>query len=79
MIEQIGNINEKLICLQKQWFSEIVVPYHKEHPDSDLSNPFCFGVNNDYIRSDRRIMIVGQEAAGYDPLSDTYDLNPGQN
>lgn len=61
-------MNAKLLQLQRQWLAVC-------HADDmakkyRLSRPFLFAVTEQYQNSDRRIMIVGQEAKDY--ASDSY-------
>lgn len=71
-------VNEKLLEVQKQWLEEIILPYAIEHPDSHLSDPFCFGVSEDYLAADKKLMIIGQETSDFSPLEKDTDLFDGQ-
>ena len=63
-------MNEKLLEVQKKWEEQCYKVLKKEYDDNEeekgkLSCAFSFGVSDRYIQSDKRIMIVGQEANGH--------------
>lgn len=61
------NVNEQLLKEQKYWEKECYKPLIKEYQNNEaelvkLSCAFSFGVSRQYIESDKKIMIIGQEA-----------------
>lgn len=58
-------MNKELSKYQEEWFEEIFEPYIKENPNANISYPFLTGVMEQYIDSDKRIMIIGQETNGW--------------
>lgn len=63
-------MNEELLKVQKEWekqcYAELKNMYAgKENEKGELSRAFSFGVTEHYVQSDKRIMIVGQEANGH--------------
>lgn len=65
--------NEKLLNLQKEWEYKLYMQLSESYAiqrDVKLSRAFSFGVSQHYTNSDKKIMIVGQEAKGhtFDPL-----------
>lgn len=73
------NINSQLLELQMEWLAACAADeMAKKYP---LSRPFSFAVTDQYLRSKKRIMIVGQEARDYGsydsdrPLPDIQKFN----
>ena len=65
-------LNEKLLNLQKDWLLQINADeLAKDYP---ISRPFCFAVTKEFTKTDRRIMIVGQEAANYGLYSSAWPV-----
>lgn len=60
--------NDELLSIQKEWqnklYREVFDNYKKNETDK-LSCAFSFGVSERYLNSDKKIMIVGQEANGH--------------
>lgn len=54
-------MNKELNKYQKEWFEEIFEPFIKENPNANISYPFFTGVTEQYLDSNKRIMIIGQE------------------
>lgn len=64
------SVNEKLLKIQKEWKEQLYTPlfeyYNKNREELGvLSCAFGFGVSDRYIESDKKIMVVGQEANGH--------------
>ena len=58
-------MNEELYKFQKEWFDTIFEPYIKENPNANITYPFFTGVPEQYVNSNKRIMIIGQETRGW--------------
>lgn len=58
-------MNEELNDYQKIWFQMVFDPYVRDNPNAYISYPFFLGVSETYFRSEKRIMIVGQETRGW--------------
>ena len=56
--------NGALRTVQQAWSETILLPYLLASGEQDYSRPFCFGVSDRYLAADKKIMVVGQEAAG---------------
>lgn len=54
-------MNKELNKYQNEWFKGIFEPFIKENPNANISYPFFTGVSEQYVDSDKRIMIIGQE------------------
>lgn len=61
--------NKQLLKLQEQWDDKSVKPYAREYPKS-ISRPFAYGVPEEYIKADCKLMVIGQEAAGFSAYDD---------
>lgn len=64
------DINAELLAVQESWarrlYSRLINEYEKnEEEKGKLSCAFSFGVSERYVQSDKKIMIVGQEANGH--------------
>lgn len=72
-------MNQKLLDLQTHWDKSLISSYVKENPYS-LSRPFAYGVPEEYITADFKLMVVGQEAAGFSAYEDptAWDLQRTQ-
>ena len=66
----MNSLNDQLLELQREWEEKCYNPLKEEY-DKDilgrgkLSCAFSFGVSDHYANSNKRIMIVGQEANGH--------------
>lgn len=58
-------MNKELNKYQKEWLVKIFEPYIKENPNTNISYPFFTGVSEQYVDSNKRIMIIGQETNGW--------------
>ena len=63
-------MNEELLAVQKVWETQCYNALKKEYDKNEeekgkLSCAFGFGVSEHYVQSDKKIMIVGQEANGH--------------
>lgn len=63
-------MNKSLLLVEEQWNREVVEPCLKSLCEDLISHPYCMGVVNEYIDSNMRIMIVGQEPDG---LTEYYE------
>lgn len=64
-------MNGKLNSAQEIWNKIVLEPYFKDCDNTTLSRPFYMGVSDEYIKSENRIMIIGQEAKGFGLYTDT--------
>lgn len=76
-------MNEKLLEAQKVWETQCYEILKKEYDDNKeekgkLSCAFGFGVSEHYAKSDKRIMIVGQEANNHTCDYDNWPINNWQ-
>ncbi len=71
-------INEALRRTQREWFEQVVLPCMRKYGMQDLSRPFCPGVSNRYLAAGKRVMVVGQEAAGLGSLDGDWSLPENQ-
>ena len=65
-------INAQLLQLQEEWAETLLVPYVRANPDAMLSQPYYLGLSQEYVNSDRRVMIVGQETRGFGSYADDW-------
>ena len=72
-------VNNQLLKLQQLWDEQYAKTYSKEHPQS-ISRPFAYGVPEEYMTADFKLMVVGQEAAGFSAYDDptAWDLQRTQ-
>lgn len=72
-------MNKKLLAVQTQWDQVRVAPYAKENP-CKISRPFAYAVPEEYMTADFKLMVVGQEAAGFSAYDDpiAWDLQRTQ-
>lgn len=67
-------MNDKLNDIQTIWFNEIFKPYIRNNPNLNISYPFFTGVSDEYIKSQKRIMIVGQETNGWNVFKEDWTI-----
>ena len=67
-------MNKKLLAVQTQWDQVCVAPYAKEKP-CKISRPFAYGAPKEYIKADCKLMVIGQEAAGFSLYDDEEAWN----
>lgn len=67
-------INKDLLMMQEQWNNVVLLPYVQSHEKHILSRPFYFGVSQEYVEGDCKIMIVGQETRDYGCYSDDWPM-----
>lgn len=67
-----SGLNEKLLDLQKDWLAQINADELARQ--FMISRPFSFAVTKEYLESNCRIMIVGQEAANYGLYSSNWPI-----
>ncbi|MGN1103690.1 MAG: hypothetical protein ACI4QI_02325 [Candidatus Coproplasma sp.] len=77
------DVNEELLKLQTVWESECYKPLLEEYKKNEeqrgkLSCAFSFGVSRQYMESDKKIMIVGQEANDHTYCYDNWCLKNWQ-
>lgn len=63
-------INEVLLEVQESWarrlYSQLKAEYDKKDSEKvKLSCPFGFGISDEYVKAEKKIMVVGQEANGH--------------
>ncbi|MCH5157281.1 MAG: hypothetical protein J1G02_05355 [Clostridiales bacterium] len=66
-------INEKLLVAQQEWKSKMY-DYILKGNKGQISCPFSCGVSDKYLESDKKVMIIGQEAVGLTCEYDTWNL-----
>ncbi|MBQ7318939.1 MAG: hypothetical protein IJW97_01995 [Clostridia bacterium] len=66
------DINSELLALQREWERQVVEPIMECNDPAHLSRPYCMGLSEEYLTSDRRIMIVGQETKGWGTYTDDW-------
>ena len=67
------SLNQRLLAFQEEWEEKLLTPNltddKENHSDRFsrhiISRPFCFGVNDQYCSAEKKIMIVGQQTAGW--------------
>lgn len=69
----MNEINQKLLKTQQDWQTKSYNDVLKGNEGS-ISCAFSCGVSNKYLESDKKIMIVGQEAIGLTCKYDVWDL-----
>ena len=70
-------MNKKLNKYQRIWFDTIFEPYVQKNTYLNISNPFFLGVSETYIKAEKRIMIVGQETAGWSVYKSGVRISAG--
>lgn len=63
------SMNKAMLRLQQQWEEMVLLPYVKKYPHT-MSRPFAYGVPEAYLEADCKIMVIGQEAAGFSMYED---------
>lgn len=71
---ELVKINDTLLTIQKEWFTEVILKSKINHPEFSFSNPYVFAINEEYKSSSGKIMIVGQQTADYDKLNESSDF-----
>lgn len=67
------NINEQLLEMQKKWFEEFCNDeLAKQH---NLSRPFCFSVTEQYLLSNNKAMLIGQEPLDLKKYSGDWSID----
>lgn len=72
------SINNDLLDIQKKWFIDVIIKTKIEHPEYKFSNPFVFALNEEYVSSKNKMMIVGQQTAHFGSLNEDIDLAGSQ-
>ena len=74
-------MNAELLKWQKQWDKDCIKQYIQDNPQTKdnpktLSRPFAYGVSEEYLAADFKLMVIGQEAAGFSLYNDptAWDL-----
>lgn len=74
-------MNAKLLKWQTQWDKDCIKQYIQDNPQTKdnpktLSRPFAYGVSEEYLAADFKLMVIGQEAAGFSLYNDptAWDL-----
>ena len=68
-------MNARLLQLQEEWTATLLEPYVRANPDAALSQPYCLGLSQEYLDSNHRVMIVGQETRGFGSYSDDWSAH----
>lgn len=71
-------MNKELNKYQKEWFEEIFEPYIIENPNANISYPFFTGVVEQYVKADKRILIIGQETSGWNIYKPDWTIEDSQ-
>lgn len=62
-------MNTELLAWQTQWDEKCIMQYTKMSQKS-ISRPFAYGVSEEYITAGFKLMVIGQEAAGFSVYDD---------
>ncbi len=66
-------MNTELLRWQMQWDKTCVNPYVTSNNPALFSKPFTYGVSKEYMTADFKLMVIGQEAAGFSAYNEPTD------
>lgn len=66
-------MNTELLRWQMQWDKTCVNPYVTSNNPALFSKPFTYGVSKEYMTAAFKLMVIGQEAAGFSAYNEPTD------
>ena len=69
----MNELNQKLLVAQQQWKQEFYSSVLTGN-EGEISCPFSCGVSDELLKSDKKVMIIGQNAVGLGCQYAKYDL-----
>ena len=69
-------MNHALYCAQSFWNETVLKPFFELHSEASatMSRPYYMAVSDEYVKSARRIMIIGQETKGFGLYTDLWSF-----
>lgn len=71
-------MNKKLQDARAEWTEKILYPFAQKANNETLSVPFYFGVSDSYIKNEKKLMIIGQEARDFGLFSGDWKMEHTQ-
>lgn len=68
------DLNNQLLQMQNEWNKVVVEPFFEKNNNYNLSRPYYMGLSSEYINSNKRIMIIGQETQGFGLYEDDWSM-----